>query len=134
MRTTEVRSSRENVLLTWANNRLASSCELDAAGKCDVTKASEFLVPETGPAAATCRRDGAGNYTRIERDLRGRKHMQTIDLGANHQMALEVRPAHDPTREYGFVGVVVDTTNLEASIWTLYREGGSFHAKKTATI
>lgn len=67
-------------------------------------------------------------------DLRGRRHMQTIDLGANHQMALEVRPAHDPTREYGFVGVVVDTTNLEASIWTWYREGGRFHARKTATI
>jgi selenium-binding protein 1 len=30
----------------------------------------------------------------------------TIDLGANHQMALEVRPAHDPVREYG-LGVVV---------------------------
>ena len=28
-------------------------------------------------------------------------------------MALEVRPAHDPIREYGFLGVVVDTTNLE---------------------
>jgi len=27
--------------------------------------------------------------------------------------ALEVRPAHDPVREYGFVGVVVNTTNLE---------------------
>ena len=67
-------------------------------------------------------------------DLRGRKHMQTIDLGENHQMALEVRPAHDPTREYGFVGVVVDTTNLEASIWTWWREGQQFHAKKTATI
>ena len=67
-------------------------------------------------------------------DLRGRKHLQTIDLGANHQMPLEVRPAHDPAREYGFVGVVVDTTNLEASIWTWWREGGRFHAKKTATI
>jgi selenium-binding protein 1 len=67
-------------------------------------------------------------------DLRGRKHLQTIDLGANHQMALEVRPAHDPTREYGFVGVVVDTTNLEASIWTWWREDGRFHARKTATI
>ncbi len=67
-------------------------------------------------------------------DLRARKHTQTIDLGANHQMALEVRPAHDPTREYGFLGVVVDTTNLEASIWTWYRENGRFHAKKTATI
>jgi selenium-binding protein 1 len=67
-------------------------------------------------------------------DLRGRRHVQTIDLGANHQMALEVRPAHDPTKEHGFVGVVVDTTNLEASIWTWWREGGRFHAKKTAVI
>lgn len=67
-------------------------------------------------------------------DLRARRHVQTIDLGAQHQMALEVRPAHDPAREYGFVGVVVDTTNLEGSIWTWWREGGKFHAKKTATI
>src|SRR4051812_20361533 len=49
-------------------------------------------------------------------------------------MALEVRPAHDPVREYGFLGVVVDTTNLEGSIWTWWREGGKFHAEKTATI
>ncbi len=67
-------------------------------------------------------------------DLSARKHVQTIDLGANHQMALELRPAHDPTREYGFLGVVVDTTNLEGSIWTWYREDGKFHAKKTAVI
>jgi len=67
-------------------------------------------------------------------DLRDRRHVQTIDLGAHHQMALEVRPAHDPTREYGFVGVVVDTTNLEASIWTWWRENGTFHAAKTATV
>ena len=46
-------------------------------------------------------------------DLRARRNVQTIDLGANHQMALEVRPAHVPVREYGFLGVVVDTTNLE---------------------
>ena len=66
-------------------------------------------------------------------DLRARKNVQTIDLGANHQMALEVRPAHDPVREYGFLGVVVDTTNLEGSIWTWWREGGKFHIEKTAT-
>jgi methanethiol oxidase len=67
-------------------------------------------------------------------DLRARRNVQTIDLGANHQMALEVRPAHDPSRQYGFVGVVVDTTNLEGSIWTWWRENGKFHAEKTATI
>jgi selenium-binding protein 1 len=67
-------------------------------------------------------------------DLRGRRNVQTLDLGANHQMALEVRPAHDPSREYGFVGVVVDTTNLEGSIWTWWREDGKFHIEKTAVI
>ncbi|QCI67760.1 selenium-binding protein SBP56-related protein [Phreatobacter stygius] len=67
-------------------------------------------------------------------DLRGRRHIQTIDLGAQHQMALEVRPAHDPAKEYGFLGVVVDTTNLEGSIWTWWRDGGRFHIEKTATI
>ncbi len=67
-------------------------------------------------------------------DLRARRNVQTIDPGANHQMALEVRPAHDPVKEYGFVGVVVDTTNLEGSIWTWRRANGKFHCTKTATI
>ncbi len=67
-------------------------------------------------------------------DLAGRRNVQTIDLGAHHQMALEIRPAHDPAREYGFLGVVVDTTNLEGSIWTWWREGEKFRIEKTATI
>ena len=33
-----------------------------------------------------------------------------------------------------FCGVVVDTTNLEGSIWTWWREDGKFHIEKTATI
>ena len=68
-------------------------------------------------------------------DLRARKNVQTIDLGANHQMALEIRPAHDPAKEYGFCGVVVDTSNLEGAIFTWWRkEDGTFEAKKTITI
>jgi len=68
-------------------------------------------------------------------DLRGRKNIQTIDLGENHQMALEIRPAHDPVKEYGFCGVVIDNTNLEGAIFTWWRDkDGVFHAKKTITI
>ena len=68
-------------------------------------------------------------------DLRARKNVQTIDLGANHQMALEIRPAHDPAKEYGFCGVVVDTSNLEGAVFTWWRkEDGTFEAKKTITI
>ncbi|TCM84560.1 selenium-binding protein SBP56-related protein [Rhodovulum steppense] len=67
--------------------------------------------------------------------LRERRNVQTIDLGENHQMALEVRPAHDPARDYGFVGVVVDTTNLQGAIFTWWRrDDGTFAAKKTITI
>ncbi len=68
-------------------------------------------------------------------DLRARKNIQTIDLGANHQMALEIRPAHDPAKEHGFCGVVVDTSNLEGAIFTWWRDDkGTFHARKTITI
>ena len=68
-------------------------------------------------------------------DLRARRCVQSIDLGANHQMALEIRPAHDPAKEYGFCGVVVDTTNLQGAIFTWRRKAdGSFEAVKTITI
>lgn len=67
-------------------------------------------------------------------DLRKRRHIQTVDLGANQQMVLEVRPAHDPSREFGFAGVVIDTATLEGSVWTWWREAGEFHAKKTIRI
>jgi len=62
------------------------------------------------------------------------RRLRAPEACANHQMALEVRPAHDPVREYGFLGVVIDTTNLEGSIWTWWREGGKFHIEKTAKI
>lgn len=57
--------------------------------------------------------------------LSQRRLKQTIDLGPQHQMALEVRPAHEPTREYGFVGVVVNTENLNGEIWVWSRDEGA---------
>src|SRR5262245_2709695 len=38
-------------------------------------------------------------------DLRKRRHVQALDLGKEHQMVIEMRPAHDQTKTYGFVGV-----------------------------
>jgi selenium-binding protein 1 len=50
-------------------------------------------------------------------------------------MALEVRPAHDPTKSFGFCGVVVDTTNLQGAIFTWWRDDdGKWQSKKTITI
>ena len=56
-------------------------------------------------------------------DLRKRTHQQALDLGAEQQMVLELRPAHDPTETYGFVGVVTSLKDLSASVWLWYREG-----------
>ena len=56
-------------------------------------------------------------------DLRKRVHKQTLDLGAEQQMVLELRPAHNPTETYGFAGVVTLLKDLSSSIWLWYREG-----------
>ena len=56
-------------------------------------------------------------------DLQRRKHLQRIELGSQYQMVLELRPAHDPAKAYGFAGVVISTEDLSASIWVWYREG-----------
>lgn len=67
-------------------------------------------------------------------DLRRRKHIQAVDLGAENQMVLELRPAHNPNKTYGFVGVVTNTTDLTSSIWTWYEEDGEWKARKVITI
>jgi len=67
-------------------------------------------------------------------DLRKRRHVQELDLGSEHQMALELRPAHDPTRAHGFLGVVVSLKDLSASIWMWHREGGKWAVKKIIDI
>ena len=67
-------------------------------------------------------------------DLKRRRHTQAIDLGAEQQMVLELRPAHDPTKAYGFVGVVVSLKDLSASIWTWHRDGDAWAIRKTIEI
>ena len=71
-------------------------------------------------------------------DLQTRKHLQTLDLGAEQQMVLELRPAHDPARAYGFAGVVISLEDLSASIWLWYLEGTNgtsvWKAKKVIEI
>jgi selenium-binding protein 1 len=57
-------------------------------------------------------------------DLRRRRHVRALDLGKEYQMVLEMRPAHDPTKSYGFVGVVVSLKDLSASVWLWHRQSG----------
>jgi methanethiol oxidase len=67
-------------------------------------------------------------------DLRRRKHLQAIDLGNKEQLTLELRPARDPTKAYGFAGVVISIEDLSASVWLWHRSNGQWAAKKVITI
>ena len=53
-------------------------------------------------------------------DLRRRVRKQRLQLGPQYQMTLELRPAHNPARAYGFVGVVMSLDDLSSSIWMWY--------------
>ncbi len=67
-------------------------------------------------------------------DLRRRRHLETLDLGAEQQMVLELRPAHDPRQTYGFVGVVVSLADLSASVWAWFRENGTWRVRKVIEV
>jgi selenium-binding protein 1 len=58
-------------------------------------------------------------------DLQSRRHQQVLDLGAEYQMVLELRPAHDPKKAYGFVGVVTSLKDLSSSIWLWHRNAAT---------
>ncbi|MBA2564064.1 MAG: selenium-binding protein [Gemmatimonadetes bacterium] len=92
----------------------------------DVLITSEWGTPDMIEGGLNPELLLAGRYGRALHvwDLRKRRHLQTLDLGGQHQMVLELRPAHDPTRPYGFVGVVVSLEDLSASVW-LWSKAGS---------
>ena len=102
----------------------------------DTLITSEWGTPdmvETGLNPEILLKGGYGHSLHVW-DLRQRKHLQCLDLGAEHQMVLELRPAHDPSRAYGFVGVVVSLKDLSSSIWLWHRKNGNWAANKVIEI
>jgi selenium-binding protein 1 len=67
-------------------------------------------------------------------DLAAGTHLQTVDLGEQHQIALELRPSHDPEATWGFVNVAISNDDLSASIWRWSRQDGHWRADKVITI
>ena len=67
-------------------------------------------------------------------DSKTRRFVQEVDLGDQHQMVLELRPAHNPRKTYGFSSVVIDVTNLASSIWVWYQDNGKWNARKIIEV
>src|ERR671933_806486 len=63
-------------------------------------------------------------------DLRRRRHLQALDLGDEYQIVLELRPAHNPSKTFGFAGVVVNLKDLSSSIWLWHRDNGGGGGQK----
>jgi methanethiol oxidase len=102
----------------------------------DTLISSEWGTPkmvESGVVPEILLKGGYGHSLHVW-DLRKRRHVQAIDLGAEQQMVLELRPAHDPAKAYGFAGVVVSLKDLSASIWLWHREKDAWAVKKVIEI
>jgi selenium-binding protein 1 len=69
-------------------------------------------------------------------DLKTRKHVKKLVLGDEQQMVLELRPAHNPRKAYGFVGVVISLADLSSSIfmWYLDEASGEWKTRKVIEI
>lgn len=85
------------------------------------------LVPEILLGARYGRRLHFWDFTR-------RKHLQEIDFGPEYQLVFELRPAHDPTKAYGFVNCVISLRDLSSSIWTWYRDKDQWAVRKIIDI
>lgn len=92
----------------------------------DTLITSEWGIPKTfenGLVPEVLLNSGYGHQLHVW-DLRRRRHRQLLDLGKEYQLVFELRPAHDPTKAYGFVGVVISLKDLSASVWLWHRKEG----------
>ncbi|TAM72696.1 selenium-binding protein [bacterium] len=102
----------------------------------DVMVTSEWATPNMieGGLDPQLLLDGKFGHQLHFWDLRRRKHLQSVDLGSEQQLVLELRPAHNPTKTHGFVGVVVSLKDLSSSIWAWHRDNGAWEVKKVIEI
>ena len=92
---------------------------------------SEFGEPNAYEKGFDIEDVGAGRYGQRLHfwDLAERRLEQTIDLGENGLVPLEVRWLHDPEADSGFVGAT-----LSSNIFRFYRSNGSFRAEPVIEV
>ncbi|HEU5039433.1 MAG TPA: selenium-binding protein SBP56-related protein, partial [Gemmatimonadales bacterium] len=129
-----------DIIGPWEKERGPQHLAYDAAWHLtqDVMITSEWGTPnmvENGLDPAILMAKGYGRQIHMW-DLRRRKHQQALPVGEDDQMTLELRPAHDPRKSYGFLGVVVSLKDLSSSIWVWHRQqgNGSWAVRKVIEI
>lgn len=92
---------------------------------------SEWAAPKTFQPGFNLEDVSEGKYGHSVHfwDLAERKVTQSIDLGPEGMIPLEVRWLHNPESETGFVGAA-----LSSAIFRWYREGGEWKVKKVIQV
>jgi selenium-binding protein 1 len=96
----------------------------------NVLASSEFGEPNAYEVGFDPADVGAGRYGRRLHfwDLEERRLMQTIDLGDQGLIPLELRWLHDPDADEGFLGAT-----LSSAIWRFHRSNGTYSAEPVIT-
>jgi methanethiol oxidase len=97
----------------------------------NVLISSEFGEPNAYETGFEIEDVGAGRYGRRIHfwDLAGRRLEQTVDLGEQGLIPLEVRWLHEPESEGGFVGAA-----LSSNIFHWHRSNGSWEADQVISV
>ncbi len=97
----------------------------------NVMVSSEWGAPKTYQAGFKPDDVAAGKYgTRIHFwDFKAREPKQTIDLGAEGQIPLEVRFLHNPDSDHGYVGAA-----LTSALWHYHQDGSQWKAEKVVQV
>jgi selenium-binding protein 1 len=97
----------------------------------NVMVSSEFGAPNTYAPGFSLDDVGAGKYGQSIHfwDWEARKVVQSVDLGAEGMIPLEVRFLHDPDSPHGYVGAA-----LSSNLWHWQRKNGSWAVEKALDI
>ncbi len=97
----------------------------------NVMVSSEFGAPKTYWTGFDPKDVAAGKFgSRLHFwDWKARKIAQTIDLGDNGKIPLEVRFLHNPESVHGFIGAALSST-----VWHWYREKDTWKVDRVLTV
>jgi selenium-binding protein 1 len=97
----------------------------------NVMVSSEWAAPNTFAPGFRLQDVEAGKYGQCLQfwDWRDRRVAQTVNLGEEGRIPLEVRFHHDPDSSHGFVGAT-----LSSAIWHWHREEGRWRAEKVVQV
>nr|MBA3349698.1 selenium-binding protein [Actinomycetota bacterium] len=92
---------------------------------------SEWAAPEVFMSGFDLEDVASGNYGHSIHfwDLKDRRVTQSIDLGEEGMIPLEIRWLHDPAAETGFVGAA-----LSSVIWRFYKDGDGWATEKVIEV